>query len=110
MERYEKWKAVDRVTTPVTRALIEEGSFGLVITLVFSEIVDGLDSDLRIDFGRIPAYAVYDEFVHPWIQSNGEATPTLEGKWKDFSYPLLLVRNSVWQSSFSEDQLVNWSG
>jgi len=77
---------------------------------VFSEIVDGLDSDLRIDFGRIPAYAVYDEFVHPWIQSNGEATPTLEGKWKDFSYPLLLVRNSVWQSSFSEDQLVNWSG
>jgi hypothetical protein len=110
MERREKWTTVDGVTTPVARASIEEGSDGLIITLVFSEIVDGLTSDLRIDFGRIPAYAVYEEFVHLWIQSKSEAAPRLEGKWKDFSYPLLLVRDSVWQNSFSEAQLVNWSG
>jgi hypothetical protein len=110
VERHEKWTAVEGVTTPVARALIEEGHDGLVITLVFSDIVDGLNSDLCIDFGRVPAYAVYEEFVHPWIESNGEAPPKLEGKWKDFSYPLLLVRDSDWQSSFSDSQLVNWSG
>ena len=108
VERHEKWEPVEGVTTPVARALIEEDHEGLTITLIFSEIVDGLDFDLQIKFGRIPAYAVYEEFVHPWLESGGEPIPRLEGKWKDFSYPVLFVRNSIWQSSFSDSQLINW--
>ena len=107
-DQHEKWEPIEGVTTPAACALIVEDHDGLTITLVFSELVDGLDADLRIKFGRVPAYAVYEEFVHPWIESGGPPIPKLEGKWKDFSYPILFVRNSTWQSSFSDFQLINW--
>jgi hypothetical protein len=59
--------------------LIDEDQDGLAVTLMFSEIVDGLHSDLRIESGRIPAYTVYEEFVHPW---DGAEPPKLAGKWE----------------------------
>ena len=69
----------------------------LTVTLVFSEIADGGDSDLRIDFGRVPAYSVYEELLHPWEPS--EPGPRLAGRWEGYIYPLLQVKNSKWMAS-----------
>jgi hypothetical protein len=110
IERYERWEPVAGVTTPVSRALVEESREGLSVTLVFSEIVDGLSRDLRIAFGRVPAYAVHEEFVHPWNISESEHPPGLAGRWEGVTFPLLLVANSLWLGSFSDGQLLNYPG
>src|SRR5438874_12557269 len=96
VEQYEKWEPVEGITTPVARVLVKEDHEGLSVTLVFSEMVDGLNTDLRIIFGRVPAYTVYEEFVHPWNVSGTEPLPKLVGKWKRWSFPLLIVKNSMW--------------
>lgn len=101
MERHEKWEHVKGIVTPVARALVEETHQGLVVTLVFSEIVDGLHSDLRVNMGRVPAYTVYQELVHLWNNSDTES-PKLAGKWENYAYPLLIVQNSEWVNSFSD--------
>jgi hypothetical protein len=108
-EWYEKWEPVKGITTPVARALIKEDEEGLSVTLIFSEIIDGLDTDLRINFGRVAAYSVYDEFVHPCNEHGSEPIPKLnEGRWKDWSSPLLIVKNSVWLGSFADYQLIDY--
>ena len=42
IEEHEKWEPVEGITTPVARAEVKEDREGLAVTLVFSEIVDGL--------------------------------------------------------------------
>jgi hypothetical protein len=106
VERHEKWEPVEGIVTPAARALIEEDHEGLVVTMVFSEIVDGLHSDLRVKFGRVPGHTVYEEFVHP---SNGSQTesPKLVGKWEAYTYPLLVIQDSEWVHSLS-DRLISF--
>lgn len=96
-EKQEKWEPVEGIATPAASALVVEDSDGLIVTLLFSEIVDGGDYDLRLRFGRVLAYTVYDEFAHPWETS--EAAPTLNGRWGTYSYPLLQIRDSRWIAS-----------
>ncbi len=86
-------------------AFINENYDGLTVTLIFSDILDGLDKDLRIHLGRVPAYTVYEKSVHPWNAYTTEPAPTLEGRWDNFNFSLLIVKNSVWLRSFSEIQL-----
>ena len=100
-EREEKWEPVEGIVTPAARAVIDESHRGLVVTMVFSEIVDGLKLDLRINFGRIRAYSVYEEFIHPWSQSR-EEFPRLTGEWERYTFPLVLVQNSEWVSWLSD--------
>ena len=107
-EYFEKWEPVGGIHTPVARALIKEDHDGLVVTLIFSEIVDGLDSDLQIYFGRVPAYTVHEEFVHPFMIYDIEPPPRLNGRWERYYFPILLVKNSVWVGSFSDSQLINY--
>ena len=66
VERHEKWPPVEGIVTAAARAVVSEDHEGLVVIMMFSEIVDGPASDLRINFGRVAAYTVYEEFVHPW--------------------------------------------
>ena len=105
LEHYEKWEPVTGIHTPVARSLITEDHDGLVVRLMFSEIVNGLDSDLQMSFDGAPAYTVYEEFVHPWNAYEVEPPPKLDGKWKSYSFPILIVKNSIWLASFSESQL-----
>lgn len=106
LERYEKWEPVEGITTPVYCAFVNEDYDGLTVTLIFSVMLDGLNKDLRIHFGRVPAYTVHEEFVHPWNTYVSEPAPTLEaGRWENYNFPLLIVKNSVWLRSFSEIQL-----
>ena len=106
-EYVEKWEAVEGIETPVARAIVTENHLGLSTTLIFSEMIGGHEFDLRITFGRVPAYVVHEEFVHPW--SHGIA-PRLAGKWERYCFPLLTVGNSKWLASFSESHLLNWPG
>jgi hypothetical protein len=108
VERYEKWEPVEGVVTPAARALIEENHEGLGVTLFFSEIVGGLNFNLFINFGRVPAYTVHEEFVHPWNIYHTESPPMLNGKWETYCFPILIVRDSVWLDSFSDSQLVSY--
>jgi hypothetical protein len=108
VERYVKWEPVEGMMTPAARALIEQNHEGLGVTLFFSEIVGGLNSDLFINFGRVPAYTVHEEFVHPWNIYPTESPPMLDGKWERFCFPILIVKDSVWLDSFSDSQLVNY--
>lgn len=106
-EYVEKWEAVEGIVTPAARAVVTEDHLGLSTTMMFSEIADGHEFDLRINFGRVPAYAVHEEFVHPWAH---ERVQQLTGKWERYYFPLLTVCNSHWLASFSQDHLLNWPG
>ena len=97
LEQAEKWEPVEGIITPVARAMVAEDHEGLVVTLVFSEIVNGLQSDLQMSFGRIHAYTVYEEFVHPWEFVG--AVPRFAEPWEGYVYPLLQIHNSRWISS-----------
>lgn len=108
IEYYEKWEPVEGVITPAARALVGENHEGLGITLFFPEMVDGLDAELQIIFGRVPAYTVYEEFVHPNNMYDTESPPMLNGKWERYCYPLLVVKESVWLASFSDSQLLSY--
>ena len=96
-ERQEKWEPIDGIVTPVASALVAEDHEALTVTLLFSEIVDGRDWDLRLKFDCVLAYSVYEEFVHPWEIS--ESAPTLKGRWETYPYPLLQIKHSTWMAS-----------
>ncbi|MFN2533342.1 MAG: hypothetical protein ABR555_18825 [Pyrinomonadaceae bacterium] len=103
VERHEKWEPVEGIVTAAARALVREDHEGLVVTMMFSEISDAPDSDLRIKFGRVAAYTVYEEFVHPWEAVN--EAPKLAGD--RYIYPLLKVKNSKWMASLPHLSLVD---
>jgi hypothetical protein len=110
LECYEKWEPVDGIIIPVGRAQINEDEQGLLVTLIFSELIDGLNTDLRLYFGRVAAYTVHEEFVHPWNAYAAEPVPKFdEGKWKGWTFPLLMVKHSVWLKSFEDHQLIDYS-
>lgn len=96
-EHQQKWEPVEGIVTPVASAPVVEDRDGLIVTLLFSQIVDGCSADLQVKFGRVLAYTVYEEFMHPWDTS--QAVPRLEGKWERFFYPLLQIKDSRWISS-----------
>lgn len=108
VERHEKWEPVKGIVTPVARALVAEDHEGLVVTMMFSEIVGGPHSDLRIRFGRVAAYTVYEEFVHPWDSPQTES-PKIGDDSRSFIYPLLLIHDSEWVRSLS-DRLIGFPG
>lgn len=56
VERHEKWEPVAGITTPAARAVVQKDHEGLLVTMMFSEIVDGLGADLQMRFGRVAAY------------------------------------------------------
>ena len=97
VEVQERWVPIEGVVTPAASALIAEDEDGLTVTLLFSNIVDGSHSDLCLKFGRILAYTVYEEFVHPGQVS--ESAPRLEAPWETYIYPLLQIRKSKWIDS-----------
>lgn len=99
-EIQERWVPVEGVVTPAASALIVEDENGLRVTLLFSHIVDGSHSDLCLKFGRVLAYTVYEEFVHPWQVS--ESAPRLAGPWEGYIYPLLQIRKSEWIDSLED--------
>jgi hypothetical protein len=96
-EMHEKWEPIAGIETPAASAVVAEDHQGLRVTLLFSEIVNGRDSDLRLDFGRVPAYSVYEELLHPWEPA--DPGPRLSGRWEGYVYPLLLVNDSRWMAS-----------
>ena len=96
-ERYEKWEPIAGIETPAASAVVVEDHEGLKVTLLFAEINIGRNSDLGIDFGRVPAYSVYEELLHPW--ETLDPGPRLAGRWEGYVYPLLLVKDSQWMTS-----------
>lgn len=101
VEQHEKWEPVEGIVTAAARALVSEDHEGLVVTMMFSEISGGLDSDLRIRFGRVAGYTIYEEFVHPWDSPQTESPMIGDGS-KRCVFPLLLIRDSEWMRSLSD--------
>lgn len=104
-ESYEKWEPIEGIITPVAFSLIKDDRDRLTVTLVFSTIIDGIDVDLQIKFGRVPAYTVHEEFSHPWMNYETEDPPKLNGRWGNYTFPALIVRDSNWLNSFIDVQL-----
>ena len=98
IERHEKWEPIGGIATPAARAVVEENRDGLIVIMIFTEIINGGDSDLRISFGRVAGYSVYEEFVHPWDSPQTESPMISDGR---FVYPLLLIHDSEWMRSLS---------
>jgi hypothetical protein len=96
-EKQEKWEPIEGIVTAVASAEVAEDRDGLTVTLLFSQIVGGSSSDLRVQFGRVLAYTVYEELMHPWETS--QTAPRLEGRWERYIYPLLQIKDSRWMSS-----------
>ena len=103
-ERHEKWEPVEGIATAAARTVVSEDHEGLIVTMRFSEMVDGSDSDLRIRFGRVAAYTIYEEFVHPWDSPQTESPMIDVGR---FVYPLLVIHESEWLRSLS-DRLIGF--
>lgn len=102
VERHEKWEPVEGIVTAAARAVVTEDHEGLVVTMMFSEIADdGPDSNLRIKFGRVAAYTVYEEFVHPWDSPETESPMIGEGS-RRCVFPLLVIHDSEWVRSLSD--------
>ena len=101
VERHEKWEPVEGIDTAAARAVVKEDHEGLVVTMMFSEIGDEPQSDLRIKFGRVAAYTVHEEFVHPWDSPQTESPMIGEGS-KRCVFPLLLIHNSEWMRWLSD--------
>ena len=101
VERHEKWEPVEGIVTAAARAVVREDHEGLVVTMIFSEIADGPASDLRIRLGRVAAYTVFEEFVHPWDSAQTESPMIGDGS-KRSVFPLLLIHNSEWMRSLSD--------
>ncbi len=102
VERHEKWEPVEGIITAAARAVVREDHEGLVVTMMFSETGDdGPDSDLRISFGRVAGYTVYEEFVHPWDSPQTESPMIGDGS-KRCVFPLLLIHDSEWVRSLSD--------
>jgi len=107
VERHEKWEPVEGIITAAARAVVREDHEGLVVTMMFSETGDdGPDSDLRISFGRVAGYTVYEEFVHPWDSPQTESPMIGDGS-KRCVFPLLLIHDSAWVRSLS-DRLIGF--
>lgn len=104
IERHEKWEPVEGIATAATRAVVSEDHEGLIVTMMFSEMVEGSDSDLRIRFGRVAAYTIYEEFVHPWDSPQTKSPMIDDGR---FVYPLLVIHDSEWLRSLS-DRLIGF--
>src|ERR1700743_1828692 len=104
-EIYEKWEPVEGINAPIARALVKEDHNGLVATLVFSDVVNGISRNLQINFGRVPAYTVHEEFSHPASCYDHELPPELGLEWDRWFFPTLIVRDSVWLDSFSDSRL-----
>jgi hypothetical protein len=105
VEQQEKWEPIAGIESPAGGAFVAEDHEGLTVTLLFSEIADGPDSDLRIKFGHVVAYSVYEEFAHPWESVN--LAPRLAGRWEGYIYPLLEIKNSKWMASLPHLSLVD---
>lgn len=106
VERHEKWEPVAGITTPAARAVVQKDHEGLLVTMMFSEIVDGLGADLQMRFGRVAAYTVYEEFVHP-SETPETKPPMLGERWNNYIFPLLVVNDSEWVRSLS-DRLIGF--
>lgn len=105
VERQEKWEPIEGVMSPAGGVRVAEDHTGLTVTLLFSEIKGGPESDLQINFGHIVGYSVYEEFVHPWESVN--LAPRLAGHWEGYIYPLLEIKNSKWMASLPHLSLVD---
>ncbi|HXT61448.1 MAG TPA: hypothetical protein VN696_00295 [Pyrinomonadaceae bacterium] len=100
VEQHEKWEPIAGIMSPAGGALINDDHDGLTVTLLFSEIESGAKSDLRIKFGHVLGYSLYEEFVHPW--STPKDAPRLAPPWERYLYPLLTIRGSDWIRSFDD--------
>jgi len=107
-ETYEKWELIEGITTPAAFSLVKDDRDGLTVTLVFSAIIDGIDTNLQIKFGRVPAYTVHEEFSHPWMNYETETAPMLNGRWDNYAFPTLIVKDSRWLNSFTDVQLLGF--
>lgn len=101
IERHERWEPVEGIDRAAARVVVQEDHEGLVITMMFSEIGEGQSSNLRIRFGRVAGYSVYEEFVHPWYTPQTESPMIGEGS-RRCVFPLLLIHNSEWVHSLSD--------
>lgn len=63
--------------------------------------------DLVIEFGPTPAFMVHEEFSHPRNDTLSLLSKETRGKP---DYPCLIVRNSQWLATFSEQRLIGWDG
>lgn len=108
IERHEKWEPVEGIVTAAARAVVSEDHEGLVVTMMFSEIRhEATSADLRIRFGRVAGYTVYEEFVHPW-DSPQTGSPMIGESSAQYVFPLLLIHNSEWLRSLADHRLLGF--
>lgn len=112
METYSKWEPLEGIVTPCAQIDLHIDASSYRAILRFAYITEGLDRDLELDFGtEVMAVMSHDEFAHPWAKygkDSAGSVPRLDGRWKDYSFPLLRVKSSIWESSFTDSQILDF--
>ena len=104
-ETYEPWDPTGRISTPCAGALIEEDDNDLRIRLLFSQIVGGPVEDLLLATSWHLALMSHQEIAHPSLDGRLPQCPRLTGRWENYCFPLIVVRESSWMASFPDSRL-----
>lgn len=106
-ETFRKWQPVGAIEWPCAGVEISNAGTDLVLKLEFSAVTGGGDRDLilRFPWGRVVAFASWDEFAHPWNnETEIDSLPKLGGNWPNCTFPLLEVGQSSLLAKFGEGQ------
>jgi len=101
------WRPLQGIDAPCAAVDLEELGGQLTLLLRFSQFIGGIPRDLRLSFGRVVAVVSYEESAHPWNDDPVDQ-PKLLGKWSQFTFPCLEVRNSSWLASFGEARVLGY--
>lgn len=106
-EIYEKWYPVPNVPEFLTACVTQDYDLNLIVRLHQGyrdlELKELIGPDLVIEFGKVPGFMVHEEFSHPW---NDNPIPLPQHERISRAHSCLIVRNSRWLASFSENRLV----
>lgn len=94
-ETYLRWEPLaDMPKRPLASVRVEYDGHRLLATAKFA--ADPPVGRLQIDFGRIEAFKMYEEFSDPWMETT-PPQPMIEGELSDrWVWPLQRVAHSGW--------------
>ena len=94
-ESYVRWEPLeDLPEQPCENIQISYQGNRLIVTALF-----GFDPPLRgilINFGRVEAFKVYEEFSDPWMENTPHLPEVKNGQFNRWTWPLQQVLDSSW--------------
>ncbi|WP_447760625.1 hypothetical protein [Sphingopyxis panaciterrae] len=94
-ESYVRWEPLANLPEhPCGSIQISYQREHLIVTAHYA--FDPSSRGIRIDFGRVEAFKVYEEFSDPWMENTPHQSQVRNGQLNQWTWPLQQVINSSW--------------